>query len=268
MRNDGEWHAMMRYVYDVRFGLTTADVYAGKADGLSADDKVELGRIVSRLEQGEPVQYAIGKAEFGGRLFDVEPGVLIPRPETAELCAWITDDCRQTPRPKLRCLDIGTGSGCIAVTLAAELEQAVVEACDISVKALDIARRNARKAGVDIEFYSKDILAGEISRTGYDLIVSNPPYVCYNERELMERNVLDYEPPEALFVPDSDPLLFYRAITRFAAKTLNSHGKLYFEINPLYASQLTVMLRRHGFDNVEIRCDSYDRERFCRAEFI
>lgn len=260
-------NAELRYVYGVRFGLSTADVYAGKVDELSTDDKAELERITQRIDSGMPVQYAIGRAEFCGRIFAVHPGVLIPRPETEELCEWI---CYQ---PAGSILDVGTGSGCIAITLALRMAGANVEAWDISDDCVAIAKENAQALGADIKIAKRDVLSFTDFVDGqpqgcapiYDIIVSNPPYVCLKESKDMEGNVLDYEPHEALFVPDDDPLLFYRAIARLAVKALMPGGWLYFEINPLYAQQLADMLAAMGYADIEIKRDCYDRERFCRA---
>jgi release factor glutamine methyltransferase len=274
----GEAKAIVRLVMEVRFGLTLTDILCGKVEALPAHSGQELERIMQRLAEGEPVQYVLGKADFCGRTFCVAPGVLIPRPETAELCEDIITDIKDkiTEKQTFTILDVGTGSGCIACTLAAEIPGTQVTAWDISDTALRIAADNARRLGVNVTFEKVDVLSlspntqhptpntqHPIPNTQqWDLIVSNPPYICNKERATMEAHVLDYEPESALFVPDSDPLLFYRAIARYAAKTLKPDGSLWFEINPLYADELVTMLNAEGFENTEIRNDQFGKQRF------
>jgi release factor glutamine methyltransferase len=214
------------------------------------------------------VQYVLGEAEFCGRLFHVAPGVLIPRPETQELCQWMIATLRSYPTP-LSILDIGTGSGCIACTLAAEIPEADVTAWDISETALAIARENAKRTNVHVMFRQVDALqlpANPVPpATHYDLIVSNPPYICERERTAMAPNVLDHEPPLALFVPDDDPLLFYRAIADYARKSLKPGGSLFFEINPLYTQELQALLRAMSYQTIETRNDQFGKPRMIRA---
>ena len=270
--DDYEAKAIARMVYEVRFGLMPSDLFIGKDTQLSTDDQKLLAEITQRLLTGEPIQYVLGEAEFGGRTFHVEPGVLIPRPETYELCQWIMEE-RRGKKEKGRntsILDIGTGSGCIACTLAAELADAEVTAWDISDDALRIATENAKRTNVHVSFEKVDVLNTSLLNrerpaTGLDIIVSNPPYICNKERATMERNVLEHEPELALFVPDDDPLLFYRTIARFAAKTLNPGGALYFEINPLYVSEMQQMLSEEGFSHTEIRNDQFGKQRFTKS---
>lgn len=270
--DDYEAKAIARMVYEVRFGLMPSDLFIGKDTQLSTDDQKLLAEITQRLLTGEPVQYVLGEAEFGGRTFHVEPGVLIPRPETYELCQWIMEERRGKKEEgrNTSILDIGTGSGCIACTLAAELADAEVTAWDISDDALRIATENAKRTNVHVSFKKVDVLNTSLLNrerpaTGLDIIVSNPPYICKKERATMERNVLDHEPELALFVPDDDPLLFYRTIARFAAKTLNPGGALYFEINPLYVSEMQQMLSEEGFSHTEIRNDQFGKQRFTKS---
>ena len=270
--DDYEAKAIARMVYEVRFGLMPSDLFIGKDTQLSTDDQKLLAEITQRLLTGEPVQYVLGEAEFGGRTFHVEPGVLIPRPETYELCQWIMEERRGKKEEgrNTSILDIGTGSGCIACTLAAELADAEVTAWDISDDALRIATENAKRTNVHVSFEKVDVLnTSHLNRerpaTGLDIIVSNPPYICNKERATMERNVLEHEPELALFVPDDDPLLFYRTIARFAAKTLNPGGALYFEINPLYVSEMQQMLSKEGFSHTEIRNDQFGKQRFTKS---
>jgi release factor glutamine methyltransferase len=270
--DDYEAKAIARMVYEVRFGLMPSDLFIGKDTQLSTDDQKLLAEITQRLLTGEPIQYVLGEAEFGGRTFHVEPGVLIPRPETYELCQWIMEERRGKKEEgrNTSILDIGTGSGCIACTLAAELADAEVTAWDISDDALRIATENAKRTNVHVSFEKVDVLNTSLLNrerpaTGLDIIVSNPPYICNKERATMERNVLEHEPELALFVPDDDPLLFYRTIARFAAKTLNPGGALYFEINPLHVSEMQQMLSKEGFSHTEIRNDQFDKQRFTKS---
>ena len=255
--DDHEAKAVARYLLEIRYGFTMTDILCGKVESLSEE---ELEAMLNRLLKGEPVQYVTGVAEFGGRRFHVEPGVLIPRPETAELCQWIIDEEGRRTKEEGEMkdeeggsiLDIGTGSGCIACTLAAELPGSKVTAWDISDDALRIAQENAQYIGVNINFEKVDILSISPS-SQWSTIVSNPPYICNKEREGMEQNVLDHEPSLALFVPDEDPLLFYRAIARFAKTALQDGGNLYFEINPLYAQPLEQLMQEEGFSNIRFR---------------
>ena len=262
--DDSEAKAVARYLLEIRYGLTMTDILCGKVETLAEE---ELNALLNRLLQGEPVQYVTGVAEFGGRHFHVEPGVLIPRPETAELCQWIIDERGEMKDERGESiLDIGTGSGCIACTLAAELPGSKVTAWDISDEALRIAQENAQNIGVNICFEKADILSISPS-SQWSTIVSNPPYICNKEREGMEQNVLDHEPSLALFVPDEDPLLFYRAITRFAKTALQDGGNLYFEINPLYAQPLEQLMQDEGFSDIRFRYDSFGKQRFARGTF-
>ena len=285
----GEAKAIARMVLEMGFGLSMTDILCGKVTNLSADDQQKLQEIQKRLLTGEPVQYVLGVAEFCGRLFHVEPGVLIPRPETEELCHLIirryggtevrgyensdaTEGKHAPTYPRThvptRILDIGTGSGCIACTLAAELPDAEVTAWDISDEALRIAQDNARRLGVNVKFEKVDILSTPLPHReglGGSLIISNPPYICEKERKTMERNVLDHEPELALFVPDDDPLLFYRAIASYGRQALQEGGRLYFEINPLYADDLQNMLSKMSYHDIETKADQFGKQRFISA---
>ena len=265
---EGEAKAIARMVYEVRYGLSWSDVLMGKDADVPQN---ELEEIAQRLERYEPIQYILGKAEFMGEWFDVEPGVLIPRPETEELVRWISLSPDPSPsREGRHFLDIGTGSGCIAITLAAKCPKAKVTAWDISEKALEVARANAICLKVNVSFQQVDILSESLlplegDGGGFSIIVSNPPYICNKEREAMEQNVLDYEPHTALFVPDDDPLLFYRAIAEYGTKALKPDGWLYFEINPLYAEPLCELLSAMSYHDIECKTDQYGKQRFIRA---
>ena len=264
--DEGEARAIVRYVLDVRFGLTAADVYCGKVTQLSADRQHELGEIMRRLMQAEPVQYVLGEADFCGRTFCVEPGVLIPRPETEDLCAWAVESAaaRRVAAPAL--LDIGTGSGCIAVTLALDIDGARVEAWDVADVPLRVASANAARLGAEVSVSRVDALRPPRDVARWDMVVSNPPYVCLSERAAMEPNVLAYEPAEALFVPDDDSLRFYRAIADYASAALKPCGELFFEINPLLAAEMQAMLTAAGLGPAEMRRDRFGRERLLKVK--
>ena len=270
--DEGEAKAIARMAYEVRFGLTLSDLCLGKDTQLSADDQTELEEIAKRLLQGEPIQYVLGQADFCGRTFKVNEHVLIPRPETEELCRWIVSEVRGK-RLEVRdysILDIGTGSGCIAITLAAEMPGAEVTAWDISEEALEVARENAKRTNVHVSFEQVDALhltSDILHQTSgvFDLIVSNPPYICNKERATMEANVLEHEPHTALFVPDDDPLLFYRTIAQYGLTALKKEGWLYFEINPLYAQDICDTLCAMRFCRIEIKEDQYGKRRMMRA---
>lgn len=259
---NGEARAVTDYVLDVCFGLSKADILCGAVEEMTAEKTAELNKIFGRLTEGEPVQYVLGRAEFCGRWFSVRPGVLIPRPETEELCAWITADSKASASPKV--LDIGTGSGCIAITLQLDMPESKVTAWDISADALDVARENAQQLGANVNFVKLDALNAK-PEGEWDVIVSNPPYICEKEKKDMAVNVLEHEPHTALFVPDADPLLFYRAITRLAVQTLNKGGRLYFEINPIYADDTCRMMRAEGMTAVELRSDMYGKQRMAKG---
>lgn len=262
----GEAQAIARLVYDQCFDLSLSDIVSGKDIMLAADEQERLQAICLRLVRGEPVQYVIGMAHFGSRQFHVEPGVLIPRPETYELCQWVVGHEQHTRSDRhIRLLDIGTGSGCIAITLAAALPQARVTAWDISPTALRVAGRNAGLAGVDICIEKTDALRPPSDDRRWDVIVSNPPYIRLSERSSMEQHVTDHEPHEALFVPDSNPLVFYESIGRYALRTLNNDGYLMVEVNAALCRQTDELLRNAGFAHTVIITDQYGRNRFIAA---
>ncbi|WP_246054119.1 MULTISPECIES: peptide chain release factor N(5)-glutamine methyltransferase [Antarcticibacterium] len=213
------------------------------------DKKLSLfDAAVERLMNHEPIQYIIGETEFFGLKFRVNENVLIPRPETEELVQWILEDVRRNDASaKLKILDIGTGSGCIAVSLAKLLPQATVSAMDISAKALEVAKENATLNAAEVNFIEADILQQEKLEEKYDIIVSNPPYVREIEKKEMQRNVLEHEPATALYVKDLDPLIFYNKITKLATGTLNPGGCLYFEINQYLAEDTRELVEGFGF---------------------
>ena len=328
--NEREAQAIVRTVLDALFGMSLTDICLGKVTQLSADDTTRLEKIMQRLEKSEPVQYVLGAEWFAGRLFDVAPGVLIPRPETEDLVKWACDEAKEkekednskeergkeekeiskkgeapqkeeqllssplkeeeeglrkgkdasqkeeqhlssllksnkevsekgeeVPHPSI--LDIGTGSGCIAITVALALPQARVTAWDISTDALAIAAGNAHRLGASVRFEHQDALSAPDDEERWDVIVSNPPYICDRERADMSDNVLSYEPELALFVPDSDPLLFYRAIARYASKALKPGGRLLFETNTAYVHEVAQAMADEGFTAIEVRNDCFGK---------
>lgn len=263
-----EARAIARLVLETRFGLTPIDICMGRDRTFSLEERRDLENIVKRLSQKEPVQYVLGQTDFCGRTFSVAPGVLVPRPETEELTEWIIRDEKASGFSSPDILDIGTGSGCIAITLSQELPQAQVSAIDISPQALAIARENAERLGAAVNFRFQDILdspSKEQDSPLWNIIVSNPPYICEHEREDMEENVLRYEPSQALFVPDHDPLLFYRAIGEYAVKTLKEGGRLYVEINRAYGRETTRLFQSLGLRDITLKKDFYDNERMIRC---
>ncbi len=385
--NEREAQAIVRTVLDALFGMSLTDICLGKVTQLSADDTTRLEKIMQRLEKSEPVQYVLGAGWFAGRLFDVAPGVLIPRPETEDLVKWTCDEAKEkekednnkeergkeekevskkgeapqkeeqllssplkeekegfrkgkdaskkeeqplsslkeekeglrkgkdasqkeeqplsslkeekeglrkgedasqkeeqllssllksnkevcekgeeVPHPSI--LDIGTGSGCIAITVALALPQARVTAWDISTDALAIAAGNAHRLGASVRFEHQDALNAPDDEERWDVIVSNPPYICDRERADMPDNVLSYEPELALFVPDSDPLLFYRAIARYASKALKPGGRLLFETNTAYVHEVAQAMADEGFTAIEVRNDCFGKPRMVKGAFL
>lgn len=319
--DDGEARAIARILIEELFGLSYADIVCGATEQLSADDTLRLDTAVRRIEHGEPLQHVLGYADFCGNRFCVNGSVLIPRPETEWLVdegAKLMDGCiasdetqhKASHSPK-RILDIGTGSGCIAISLKLRLGDAYVEAWDISEEALRTAQDNADALKAEVLFRKRDALKAEVmfrkrdalkaekegcseeeclqggalvssEPTGlamdsinyseanilaapWDLIVSNPPYICDSERSAMDDNVLLHEPHTALFVPDDDPLRFYRAIARYALLTLNIGGSLLFECNTRYAEATGTMLRNMGFEEVTVSDDCFNLPRFVRG---
>lgn len=262
----GEAAAIARWVLAEGFGISQTDIYMGKDIQLSEKDEQKFKNILHRLCNYEPVQYVLGHAWFCGRRFEVAPGVLIPRPETEELIDVVLRDLSVDPR---RILDIGTGSGCIPITLAHHWPTSHVEGWDISPEALTIARKNNEAHATQVRFALHDILSPVplSHEERFDLIVSNPPYIKQCERTQMERNVLDWEPELALFVPDDDPLLFYRAIVRQAADgLLNPGGSLYFEINREHGAETAHLLEEAGFIQVQLLKDLSGNERIVKGK--
>ena len=250
-----------------RIALTAAAALSGESEAKFLADPNQrvnidgVERCAAQLAAGCPVQYVTGKTEFCDMTFHVDGSVLIPRPETEELVLWAEQCAADHRNPRI--LDVCTGSGCIAIVLAAHLPQAKVTALDISHAALETAQRNASMNGVRIRFIEDDALNGMPSLAGetFDIIVSNPPYIPHSEIESMHVNVTRYEPHEALFVDDADPLVFYRAIARAARTMLSEGGSLLFEVHEAWAERTAEMLRREGFGQTEVRIDLFGKLR-------
>ena len=255
----GEGRALYELILGERFGLSRTDILLGKDTTLSADEQAELQIIVDRVAKGEPVQYVLGCEEFCGRIFLVSPSVLIPRPETQLLVGLV----EQNVAKGSTVLDIGTGSGCIAITLA--LGGYKVTALDVLDEALEVAKQNADRLGAEVEFLKADIQTMDYGLRTIDCIVSNPPYICESEAAAMDANVLDHEPHLALFVPDDNPLLFYRAIGEFGREHLCDEGQIFFEVNVAYAKQVEALLRDKDYKETRIINDQYGKERFVCA---
>ena len=220
-----------------------------------------------RLKNHEPIQYIIGETEFYGLPFKVNKHTLIPRPETEELVEWIFCEFsnQQSTIKNQQFLDIGTGSGCIAISLAKNLPNSKICALDISEEALKIARENAEMNKVEVNFFQTDILKTKTLPKKFNIIVSNPPYVRELEKKWMQQNVLNYEPDSALFVTDNDPLLFYRAISKLAKQHLQPNGNLFFEINEYLANELTELLKSENFKNIEVKKDIFGKDRMLKC---
>ena len=256
-----ELESIKRALCTELLGVSALTYYTKDTLQPNADSDMRLEKALERLVKGEPLQYVIGSTPFCGLQFKVDPRVLIPRPETAELVEWVAQDAGESGSV----LDIGTGSGCIAITLAHNLPHWNVQGWDISDGALEVARENNILNGTDVEFQRVDILNAPEADCCFDVIVSNPPYVLESEKGEMESTVLGHEPHTALFVPDNDPLLFYRAIGEFGRKALNKNGKLYFEINPLEAEAMMELLSGAGYHDIEIRKDIFGKQRMIKA---
>ena len=261
---DSEALALAKMLLVEVFGFSTLELYGGKDKEFSEKHRSVLIEMIRRLQKNEPIQYIIGIESFGGLTFEVNPNVLIPRPETQELVSWIVEDCQS--EKSVRILDVGTGSGCIPVSLAKQLPEAEVESWDISEGALEVASRNCERNGVKVLLRRKDVLKAAPEGVFYDVIVSNPPYITHKEKVDMEANVLDWEPSLALFVPDEDPLLFYRKIAQLGCELLKEGGSLYFEINRAYGQETALMLNELGYNQIELKKDSWGNDRMIKAK--
>jgi len=265
---ESEAGQMIKMLFEHFCGISGASMVLRKNEYLSQEQYSKLIEAISALKVHVPIQYVIGSAWFADLRFEVNPSVLIPRPETEELVDCIVKDYGHSLADvAFKVLDIGTGSGCIAVALKKSMPGWVVSACDFSAEALLVALRNAEMAGTGIDFFKTDILHWKEwpDAGSYNLIVSNPPYVCEHEKEQMQPNVLEHEPPTALYVPDEDPLVFYRAIAEFASSRLVKNGKLYLEINENYGQEIIHLLGSSGFADAELRKDFKGKDRFAIA---
>ena len=257
----GEISALTRIIATELLGVSQMAFYIKDDITLTAEQETLLDNAIERLKKQEPIQYILGYSDFCGLRFKVTPATLIPRPETSELVEWIASEA--AGRESI--LDIGTGSGCIAVSLAHKMPQSKVTAWDISNDALAVAAENSKVNGCVVTFEQVDILAYEPTGEQFDIIVSNPPYIKENEKEAMHANVLDWEPHTALFVPDSDPLLFYRTIAEKGLMLLKPGGRLYFEINRAHGKETMDMLAALGYTGIELRKDFAENDRMIRA---
>lgn len=261
-----ESRAMIREIFRVLKGWDATKFIIRLTDDYPLSDYIrsKIEDILGRLERHEPLQYILGEAHFYGLDLHVEPGVLIPRPETEELVRVIAAD---NPSSDLRVVDLGTGSGAIAIALSRYMSFPEITAIDLSPKAIEVATDNVKALKCNgIRVVQGDMTKWNPESASLDVVVSNPPYVDESEKAGMEANVRDYEPAEALFVPDSDPLKFYRAIAPEALKGLKPGGRLYFEINPRHADELKAMLAHDGFTNVELWRDAQGASRYIKAQ--
>lgn len=257
---DSEARSMSRIIMEDVLNYTPVQVIMNNDMAVPDFIPEKISRIVHRILANEPIQYVMGEARFCGLSLKVTPAVLIPRPETEELVDLIIKQWSTVP--DINVLDLCTGSGCIAVALARGLRFPHMTAIDISADALSVAKENASGLKVKIDFRQADALNLPPDKGLFDIIVSNPPYIAEHERADMPANVIGHEPDIALFVPDSDPLEFYSAISRYAMDALTERGTLYFEINPLFTQDLEQMLRHTGFNNITIMADMYGKQRF------
>ena len=260
---DAEASALAKMLLVEVLHFSTLELFGGKDKEVFKKDLDVLYEMSRRLQNREPIQYIIGRETFCGMPFVVNRHVLIPRPETQDLVEWIAEEDQQTNPCRL--LDMVTGSGCIAISLAKKLPHVQVEAWDISGEALQVARQNALNNQVKVDFHQQDILSASPGIAEWNVIVSNPPYITNKEKAEMEANVLNWEPHTALFVPDHDPLLFYRRIAQLGMNMLVNGGALYFEINRAYGTETIAMLQALGYENIIIRKDRFNNERMIKA---
>ncbi len=259
-----EVESFIRIIFDHLKSYNSSDLILKQDEVLSESESLKIKGIVKRLRTNEPIQYILGETEFYELPFKVNPNVLIPRPETEELVDWILKS--ELPAPP-SILDVGTGSGCIPISLKKNLTNAKVFACDISERSLETAQENAEINRVDVEFIQMDFLNAQFDDTFpmLDLIVSNPPYVTVSEKGLMASNVLDFEPDTALFVPNNDALIFYKALVTFSKQQLKPGGFMFWEINEAFGKECVNLLKENGFSNVELRKDLSGKYRMIKA---
>lgn len=260
--DDREREAVILLIFEYVKGWHRVDLIINEGKELSDYSRRKIDGIVDRLILGEPIQYITGTARFFGMDFRVGPGVLIPRPETAELVDWILDENKGDD---LQVLDVGTGSGCIAICLARNLAFANVKAIDVSPKAIEVAKENADMLKAKVDFEETDMYKWNPEPNSLDIVVSNPPYIAPDEKDDMEVRVKDFEPEEALFVPADNPIRPYRRIEEIASQGLKQGGKVYLELNPRYADVVKAYFEKKGWGSVELRIDSYGKKRMMKA---
>ena len=264
---DSEIKSLIRLILEQVCKIKPYEISICKDKKISINERLEIERIITSLKEYKPIQYILGETEFFGLIFSVNQSVLIPRPETEELVELIL---KNHQGKNLRILDIGTGSGCIAISLAKNRPSAIVYAIDISEDAISMAKENAVQNQVEIQFYRQDILEklpDNISGEKFDIIVSNPPYVTPKEKFAIHDNVLKYEPHTALFVPQNNPLLFYERIADIGHSLLNKSGLLYFEINSLYGKEICQMLQTKAYSGIKLYQDISGKDRIISACF-
>jgi len=261
--NSDEIQSMVYLILENLFSLSRADILSGKTVAVQDADRAKIGSIIGRINLHEPIQYILGTTAFYGRDFSVNKAALIPRPETEELVRLIVAYGRGADYQSRPCriLDVGTGSGCISVTLALELEMATVFATDVSLDSLELATENALRFGARVQFFANDILNDPIPVGNFNVIVSNPPYIPFQDMKSMSRNVLDFEPHLALFVKDEDPLLFYRSIAEKSRQGLASQGLLAVEVNEQFGNEVVALFQEKGFTEVLLVKDLYGKDR-------
>lgn len=262
---DEEIESFIRILFQHLKNYSLTDLILNQHQPLDTGETRQIEMIVDRLKAHEPIQYILGETEFYGLPFQLTPDVLIPRPETEELVEWII---KTASAPNLRILDVGTGSGCIPISLKKHLPGADIMACDISEKALKVAQANALTNQAAVHFFKMDILHPKTPDffNQIDLLVSNPPYVTESEKRQMQANVLQFEPENALFVPDQYPLVFYEALVQFASDHLAIQGKVFWEINEAFGNECEILLKENGFTNVQLKKDLNGKDRMIFAE--
>jgi len=263
----GEIESLIFLIFEKLKGYSRTQLLLASEERLSENDQVEIEQIVARLKNHEPIQYILGITEFYSLPFYAAPGVLIPRPETEELVQWIIQENKHS-KPTI--LDIGTGSGCIAISLLKNITDSKVLACDISPVCIETALRNSQLNNSDVSVFEYDILneIPEIQFSELDIVVSNPPYIRDEEKKLMEKNVLDHEPELALFVPNDKPLVFYERIADFSRIHLKNRGSLYFEINEAFGPECCNMLQEKGFGEIVLKKDIHGKDRMIGCKWL
>ena len=258
---DQEWQTFYYWLLEERLGLDRLGFSTNRSLAVSKADLTYFNSAIERLKQHEPIQYILGYTEFCGLRIGVNSNSLIPRPETEELVSWVVSDWTGK---EVEIVDLGTGSGCIALALAKLLPEAKLSAMDVSKEALEQARANAKDLGLEVAFFQADMLSDSLSQS-YEVLVSNPPYVREQEKALMRDNVLNYEPDAALFVSDNDPLLYYRRLTQLAMEQLRPNGAIYVEINEYLGEATKKLFQAQGLAQVELRQDLFGKDRMLKA---